>query len=58
MIEFGINSNITHGDVKIHVLNYLTEKYDVILNVLKNFLIFIGPDALTIEMICDKLNRP
>ena len=40
----------------IHVLNNLPKEYDVILNGLENCLMATGDDALTIDLICKKLN--
>ena len=41
----------------IHVLNILPEEYDVILYRLENGLMMTGDDALTIDLICEKLNH-
>ena len=41
----------------IHVLNNLPLEYDVIFDGLENHLIATGNDALTMDVICKKLNH-
>ena len=44
-------------DFIIHVLNNLTEEYDVVLDGLVNHSTSFGPVVLTIEVIYDKLTQ-
>ena len=55
MIKFRLKGNITDDDFMIHILNNFPEEYDVILNGMESYLTSTDPDALTIEMICEKL---
>ena len=57
MNEFGQKGNVSDEDFMIHVLNNLSDEYDVILDGLKNCLTLIGDDALTIDLIHEKLNH-
>ena len=41
----------------IHVLNNLSEEYNVILDGIENHLTSSGYEVLTIEVICKKLNK-
>ena len=56
MNEFSHKGNVSDEDFMIHVLNNLPKEYDVILNGLENCLMATGDDALTIDLICKKLN--
>ena len=49
MNEFGQKGNITDKDLMVHVLNNLSEDYDVILDGLKNYLTVTDDNALTIN---------
>ena len=55
MKEFGQNGNVSDEDFMIHVLNNLPEEYDVIFKRLENHLMATGDDALTTDLICEKL---
>ena len=57
MSEFGTKVSITDDDFMIHVLGNLYEEYNIILDGLVHHLTLTGPDAMTIEVNCDKLNQ-
>ena len=57
MNEFGNKGNVSNKDFMIHVLNNLSEEYDIILNGLENHLTATGDDALTVDSIRKKLNH-
>ena len=57
MGEFCQKGGIVDVDFMIHVLNCLTKEYDIVLDGLKNGLTVSGDDALTIEVIKEKLNH-
>ena len=57
MTKFGQKGNLSDEDFMIHVLNNLPEEYNVILDGLKNRLMATGENALTIDLICEKLNH-
>ena len=48
---------IMDKDFMIHILNNFPKEYDVILDGLESCLTAIGDDALTIEVICKKINH-
>ena len=54
MNEFGLKGNISDEDIMTHILNYLPEDYDVILDGLENGLASNGDDALIIEIFRKK----
>ena len=53
---FRLKGRMSEEDSMIHVLNNLSEEYDVLPNGLKNHFMVSGNDALTMDMICEKLN--
>ena len=57
MKKIGLKGGISDEDFMIHVLNNLLEKYDVILERLENCLTSSGDDALTKEVIRQKINH-
>ena len=57
MSEFGMKGNISNENLVVHVVNNLLEEDNIILDGLKNCLIFSGPDALIIEIISEKWNH-
>ena len=57
MTEFGQKGYILDEDFMIHVLNNLPMEYTVILNGLKNRLTATRDNALTTDLICEKLNH-
>ena len=52
MNEFCQKGNVSDEDFMIHILNNLSEEYDVVLNGLENRQTATGDDALTIDSIC------
>ena len=57
MTKFGQKGNISDEDFMIHILNNLPEEYDVILDRLKNHLTVTRENALTIDLIHEKLHH-
>ena len=57
MTEFRQKGNVSDKDFMICILNNLPEEYDVILNGLENRLTATGENALTIDLIHEKLNH-
>ena len=57
MTEFGQKGNISDKDFIIHLLNNLPKGYYVILDVLENRLMATGDNALTTDLIHEKLNH-
>ena len=57
MTKFRMKGIIIEKDWMIHVLNYLPKECDVISDGLENHLTSTGPDALTTELLCNKLNH-
>ena len=55
--EFGLKCKITDEDFMIDILNILSKQYDVILDGLENRLTASEDNALTIEVIGEKLNQ-
>ena len=54
MSKFRLKGNITDENVMLQLLNNLPEEYDVILD---NHLSSSRENALTIKVICEKLNH-
>ena len=57
MNEFGQKGSASDKVFMIHILNNLSEEYDVILNKVENHLTATGDYALTIDSNCKKLNH-
>ena len=57
MNEFRQKGSVSDEDFMIHVLNNFPKDYDVILNGLEICLTVTENDALTIDVICKKLNH-
>ena len=57
MTKFGQKGNVSDEDFMIHVLNNLPEEYNVILDGLENCLTATRENALTIDLIHEKLNH-
>ena len=57
MNKFSLKDSITDEDLMIYVLNKLPKEYDVVLDGFKNRLTVSGDDALTIDVICEKLKH-
>ena len=57
MNKFELKGNISSEDFMIHVLNNLPKEYDVILDGLENCCTLNDDDAMTIDVIQEKLNH-
>ena len=55
--KFDQKGSVTDEDFRIHILKNLPREYNVILNGLENFLTATGDNALTIDVIHEKLNH-
>ena len=53
----GQKGNVSDKDFMIHILNNLPKEYHVILDGLENHLTATRDNALTIDLICKKLNH-
>ena len=57
MNEFGEKGYITDKDFNFHVFKNVPKDYDLFLDELENCLMATGTNALTINMICKKINH-